>query len=120
MAHHADSPDNALKCLFLSPREFSWGSGLSLATIHRYLKRGLLPSRQPAGKRGRILIPISALESIPGLSATGNFNGSTPVPSPESPSSTLSGRRPRWARRLDTIQNEETEQLCPPEGRKNG
>ena len=119
MSHHANQPDDTLKRLFLSPSEFSRRSGLSLATVHRYLKRGLLPCWQPAGKRGRILIPISALESILGVSSTGNANGTTPGPTPESPSSTLSGPRPRWARQLDTLQNEETAKQCPPGARKN-
>jgi len=108
MSNHVNQPDDAPARQFLSPTEFSQLAGVSLATVHRYLKRGLLACWQPAGKRGRILIPISALASILGVSAAGNVTETTPQPALESPSSTLSGPRPRWAQQLDLIQNEET------------
>lgn len=120
MPHHANQPDDRLTRQFLSPAEFSQRAGVSLATVHRYLKRGLLPCWQPAGKRGRILIPISALASILSVPSAGNADGSAVGPTPESPSSNLSGPRPRWARQLDSIQNEEKGKQCPPEGKKNG
>src|SRR5690348_3372943 len=58
-------PDGTTHKRFLSPKEFSELSGLSLATIHRYIKNGKLPYRQPAGPRGRILIPAEVLAIAP-------------------------------------------------------
>ncbi len=58
-------PDGTTPERFVSPKEFSELSGLSMATIHRYIKNGKLPSRQPAGPRGRILIPAEALAIAP-------------------------------------------------------
>jgi hypothetical protein len=46
---------------YLSPLEFSELSGLSIATVRRYVDSGKLPSWQPAGFRGRVLIPSDAL-----------------------------------------------------------
>lgn len=39
-------------------------TGLSIPTIRRYLKDGRLPKVQPGGRRCRVLIPRSAIESI--------------------------------------------------------
>jgi len=91
---------------FLSPLEFSEFSGLSLATIHRYLKKGRLPFHQPGGPRSRILIPIDALLAlaivIPALISDEGI--ATPVSEPtehqSSDSDRLSGPPPRWTRRI--------------------
>ena len=56
MAGRTTQTEAAQSRHYLSPHEFSGLSGLSLATVRRYLKRGRLPYRQPAGRRGRILI----------------------------------------------------------------
>ena len=48
----------------LSPQEFSQQSGLSIASVRRYLRDGKLPFAQPGGPRGRILIPADALARI--------------------------------------------------------
>ena len=45
----------------LSPWEFSQQSGLSIASVRRYLRDGKLPFAQPGGPRGRILMPADAL-----------------------------------------------------------
>ena len=50
--------------VYVSPREFARLSGLSLATIHRYVKCGKLPCCQPGGRRARLLIPIDALQGL--------------------------------------------------------
>jgi hypothetical protein len=52
---------------YLSPREFAQRSGLSLATVYRYLAARLIPKVQPRGKRGRVLIPVAALEALASL-----------------------------------------------------
>lgn len=49
---------------FLSPHEFVARSGLSSATVRRYLRDGRLPSIQPGGPRCRVLIPVTALQSF--------------------------------------------------------
>jgi hypothetical protein len=65
----ADSSASSTR-LYLSPREFAAHSGLSLATVHRYLKSGKLPAVQPGGFRARILIPLRSLgERSPELPA---------------------------------------------------
>src|SRR4051794_22015598 len=48
----------------LSPQEFSEQSGLSIASVRRYLRDGKLPFAQPGGPRGRILIPPDALARL--------------------------------------------------------
>ena len=54
--------------VYLSPLAFSRLSGLSLATIRRYLKSGKLRFFQPGGKRARILIARSAVEQLAPMS----------------------------------------------------
>jgi excisionase family DNA binding protein len=84
---------------YLSPQEFSQLSGLSLATVHRYLHKGKLRHLQPAGSRGRILIPIDALENPTSNGAkqlaetAGKASGEPPVTSKR-----LAGPRPLWTR----------------------
>jgi hypothetical protein len=40
---------------YLSPGQFSERTGLSIATVRRYLRAGKLTHVQPAGFRGRVL-----------------------------------------------------------------
>jgi hypothetical protein len=47
-----------------SPKEFAQLKGLSLSTVHRYLKAGKLPYSQPGGRGHRILIPVGALQLV--------------------------------------------------------
>jgi excisionase family DNA binding protein len=54
-------PEQQERKEFLSPQEFVAQSGLSLATVRRYLADGRIPSVQPGGRRCRVLIPRSAL-----------------------------------------------------------
>jgi hypothetical protein len=48
----------------VSPQEFSDQSGLSIASVRRYLRGGKLPFVQPGGPRGRVLIPADALAQL--------------------------------------------------------
>jgi hypothetical protein len=89
---------------YLSPQAFSGLSGLSLATVHRYLRSGRLPYRQPAGRRGRIVIPADALELLPGTTLP---HGLTQAPVPPPTTATTQppvtparppGPRPKWTR----------------------
>jgi excisionase family DNA binding protein len=82
---------------FLSPGEFSALSGLSLATVHRYLKSGRLPYWQPRGRRGRILIPADALQTLAKDSLQPDPDPTMPAPCMDT--NRLSGPRPRWTQR---------------------
>jgi hypothetical protein len=96
---------------FVSPLEFSQLSGLSLATVHRYLKKGKLPSVQPSGRRGRILIPADALERCGNTTLEAAHPEQTTLPTAKpgaAPSPRPSGPRPRWTRTLNTSHTEDT------------
>lgn len=82
---------------YCSPKEFSRLSGLSIVTVRRYLRSGLLPFVQLGGRRHRILIPCDALgrfrhpptdQPQPKTELKGEVSKSTP----------LSGPMPRWLR----------------------
>jgi len=80
-----------------SPQEFSERSGLSLATVHRYLRSGKLPFVQLGGRRHRVLIPCDALDlllkpSVNEKPAEPTFNKRSDNPPP------MSGPQPRWLR----------------------
>ena len=89
---------------FLSPEQFAQHSGYSLTTVHRYLKRGLLPKIQPGGPRSKVLIPRNALDSLSsglGTATAGSDQAAAKVSPPvaaatEALSSRLSGPRPAW------------------------
>ena len=84
---------------YVSPQEFARLSGLSLATIHRYLKRGKLQFRQPGGKRARLLIPRTALEHFEHSFPVKPAAEQSPAPTPDAEtSSRLPGPRPKWSR----------------------
>lgn len=97
------SDDSARERETLSPLEFVAKSGLSLATVRRYLKDGRIPSFQPGGLRCRVLIPVSALEPYAQLagpvSRASRPNQPKVVPRAAS-KRTRSGPKPRW--RTDT------------------
>lgn len=59
-----DRPGGDLAEVSLSPAEFVARTGLSPATVRRYLKSGRLPKSQPGGPRCRVMIPVSALRAI--------------------------------------------------------
>ena len=99
---------------YLSPQEFSRLSGLSLATVHRYLKKGRLPYRQPAGPRGRILIPADVLEAAsPGApgKVPSDPAAASAAPGTNQPQETperRSGPPPKWTRFAERFQAKET------------
>src|SRR5262245_5075038 len=99
---------------YLSPQEFSTLSGLSLSTVHRYLRRGRLPYQQPAGRRGRILIPATVLEQIaddPSSAGSAQAPVAPLAGTANSPrtSARPSGPRPKWIRLADPTPEKEDE-----------
>jgi hypothetical protein len=93
---------------FLSPAQFASASGLSPATVARYLAAGLLPKVQPGGPRHRVLIPASVLARLPetdgrqDTTAVVHANNDDVVASTsqsESNRSRRSGPEPRWKSR---------------------
>jgi len=86
---------------YLSVEEFARYSGLSLATVRRYLKSGKLPYRQPAGPRSRVLIPLDALDiAAPPEQIPSTPPATAPAPDQHPPDSgRLAGPRPQWTRR---------------------
>jgi excisionase family DNA binding protein len=86
---------------YLSPTQFLALSGLSLSTVRRLLASGLLPFVQPGGKRCRILIPRSALESLTDSAAESvNFPTVPTKENTQSNESVRSGARPRWKQQM--------------------
>jgi hypothetical protein len=102
---------DAVQPRYLSPQEFGLLSGLSLATVHRYLRDGRLPYCQPGGRRGRILIPLEALEmasgAAPGMAFDTSVSASIPVANTQQPETAarLPGPRPRWSRQAGSQLN---------------
>jgi hypothetical protein len=89
----------------VSPQEFSDPSGLSIASVRRYMRDGKLPFVQPGGPRGRVLIPTDALARL-----AAHDRGDTSPPTPDtSPagerrsdgSSRRPGLGPAWRRGRD-------------------
>ncbi len=74
--------------LYVSPLEYVQLSGLSLSTVHRYLKSGRIPFEQPGGPRSRILIPVNALQQRP------SSHDSAEEPSADAPLTSQSNQRP--------------------------
>ena len=99
-----NSDSNVEAAEYLSPHQFADYSGLSLATVRRYLERDKLPKCQPGGPRCRILIPRSALDAcLPTTSESGDdAKHSAQTPKLQSQSKTSinspqsSGRKPVW------------------------
>jgi hypothetical protein len=93
---------------FLDVQEFSAATGLSVATVRRYLRKGHVHFVQPAGPRGRILIPSSALACLqPNLKSVIAMNGINDAATEGQPSNhddvsteRLPGPQPRWERAL--------------------
>lgn len=44
---------------YMSPKEYAAYKGVHRITIMRWIKAGILKVEQPAGKGGRVLIPVS-------------------------------------------------------------
>ncbi len=97
-------------CGFYSPRQFAAFSGLALATIRRYLAEGRLPFVQPAGPRGRVLIPRDALGTVaPQAVAPVASHAPQSALRPSRAASRPAGPLPRWLRRAH--QSQEVAQL---------
>lgn len=77
---------------FLTRKQFVHESGLSLATVDRYLRDGHLQKVQFAGKRSRVLIPRSELHR--GQTPT---SAAPPTPTENRPSQRM-GPKPKWKR----------------------
>lgn len=95
---------NTTDSLFISPAEFAKLSGLSLATVWRYLAAGRIPKTQPGGRRCRILIPRSALSTVNSTSGSADDANQTAAPSSNcdtdpSINAESRGRKPRWLNR---------------------
>jgi hypothetical protein len=98
--HRATNQSDEHSRRLLSPQEFSQLTGLSLATVHRYLKSGRLYYLQPGGPRSRILIPADALGPPFVLPSPSTARASSPSQSEtlrEVPH--LPGYAPRWIRK---------------------
>lgn len=82
----------------LSPQEFASFTGMSLATVHRYLKAGTLPKIQVGGKRHRVLIPLNALQHVTAGCDKKPVFETSDSPKPETPTAKAPrrGRPPRW------------------------
>ena len=98
---HETDPD-ASDRVFLTPAEFAERTGLSLATVRRYIAAGRIPVAQPGGFRSRVLIPRDALV-LPRPAPQGQRQlaadpdrqrGSSQ--NPANHSDRLSGPRPGW------------------------
>lgn len=59
----ADEPVGTTEIEYVSPGQFVCLSGLSMATVRRYLADGRLPKIQPGGEGCRVLIPRDALNA---------------------------------------------------------
>jgi excisionase family DNA binding protein len=98
----SQSPSKA----FLGVEEFAQATGLSEQTVRRYLKKNRLPFVQPAGKRGRILIPFTALKFLESGPSSPEPTPAIDRAAPETKSTNpdgfsrerLPGPKPRWAR----------------------
>ena len=88
---------------YLSVQEFKQVSGLSLATIRRYLKSGKLPFRQLSGPRSRVLIPMDALDILcqstqPPITLPLPTDADCTLGGNSKGAPHLSGPRPKWQR----------------------
>ncbi len=87
---------------FLSPAEYSRFTGLSLATVNRYLADGRLSKFQPGGKKGRVLIPRPKLTDTATLATTSAMPSPSAPAEPQTITRVQSGAGPRWmARRIN-------------------
>lgn len=97
-----NSSHDAAERKFFSPAEFAVLSGVSEATVRRYVTNGRLPSVQPGGLRHRVLIPADALAvflrpAAERSAARESESQQQPTLSPPSPAMRPSaGPKPRW------------------------
>jgi hypothetical protein len=84
---------------FLTPDEFAAQSGLSIATVRRYLKARRLPMAQPGGPRCRVVIPTWALESLCDIAHSIKQVVETKATEVAANPMRPSGPQPRWMQR---------------------
>jgi len=92
---------------YFSPDQFAEMSGLSIATVRRYLATGKISSIQPGGCRCRKLIPVSVLDSFlrerPVATSTGkNSSNSKHISHHQYPKTSISGSKPNWLKDWDS------------------
>lgn len=73
---------------WLTIAEFVQQVPYSESQIRRFVDQGKIPSLQPGGKGGKILIPQDALHEL--------LRSNNSVASPSTLSKKLSGRKPGW------------------------
>ena len=91
---------------YISPREYAKQTGLSEATVWRYINTGKLQKHQPGGKNCRVLIPKCALEAVgPSTEEYSERKGRMESKSsathrhPNKNTARRSGREPAWKKR---------------------
>jgi excisionase family DNA binding protein len=84
---------------YLSPKEFAALTGLGIATVYRYVRSGQVPSEQPAGFKGRLMIPRDALDQFEGDTASPAADPGHPTPPTGGTPQRLSGPSAKWRRR---------------------
>ena len=83
---------------YLSIEDLSAETGLSVSTLRRLVKRGVLVAHQPGGPRHRLVFAQDAIERA---SAATRPVGSTATPTTPPPTPTAHpqrGPQPRWCR----------------------
>jgi len=86
---------------YLSPAEFAAAHGLSLTTVRRYLKLGMLPMVQPGGPRHRVLVRVDALKTsfaanVPGQPRAERGAAEPTINPTPNQISKPKGPKPRW------------------------
>lgn len=79
---------------YLTVSQFATANNLSVATVRRYIHRGILDHKQLGGKGHRILVPADALDQ-PEESLISGSNSSAKAEPTKSPER-LPGPQPRW------------------------
>lgn len=88
---------------FVSPQVFARLAGISESTLWRRIRDGSIPSWQPGGRGTRVLVPLSALDSVRipdtrGAPITDVAAVCQPVQKP------IPGPRPQWLARTQNIE----------------
>jgi hypothetical protein len=78
---------------YLTIAELSETTGISISTLQRPRRKGLLPSYQPGGARTRIVFPADAIEQATRASQAATQRGQDGAAVPQGPTR---GPRLRW------------------------
>ena len=94
----ASSDDSKRQSSFVTVIEFVEISGISIATVNRYLRSRKLPFCQPNGPGGLRLIPRDALEQLMAVKVSSAPSHESPEESPDGTAAAeqLPGPCPRW------------------------